>query len=283
LDVTDVETFEQNGLTLREITYASPGGGDVLATVAEAEAPATGAGVLMTHDIISLDSTTVESRETYADAIARFACAGATAMVVDAPWSREVGASHEDAFSFTDPQRDVAEQVQMVTDLRRAVDVLEDAGAERIGFDATGSGASLGVVLAGVEPRIDAFALLGGGPGPVARYISASGNGIGPAADTTPAERAEWADAMAAVAPAEFIGAATAPMLFLAGRDDQVFPPDEMQALLAGADDNAELRLYDAPRELNADAFAEHVDWLADQLGLDQARVDECFAGVDQF
>lgn len=267
LELTDVGTVEEVGREIRDVTYASPHGSEVSAYIAEPDEP-SGIGILMTPGM-------PEKRHQYRDPVARFACAGATAMVVDAPWARTDDRGGDTAMTFT-PQ-DADEQVQLVVDLRRAVDILEDAGAERIGFDAISYGASIGALLAGVEDRIDAFALLSGGPGPVDFFASEAGNALYPLTSKSPAEQRSWIEAMEPVEPEHFIGDATGPVLFVAGREDVQITPDEVEAMHEAAPASAELWWYDAGHDLNPEAFVEHLDWLADQVGLDQDRVDECF------
>lgn len=270
-EVTDVGTVEDNGQEIRDVTFPSPLGGDVPAYIAEPTDDPAGVGILMAPGI-------PEKRHSYTDPISRFACAGATAMVVDAVWARDDSRTGDTAFTFT-PQ-DVDEQIQTVVDLRRAVDVLEYMGAERIGFDAISYGAGLGAILAGVEDRVDAFALLSGGTGPVHRFVSEQGNAVYPLTSKSPAEQQAWIDAMQPIEPEQFIGAGSAPILFVAGREDAINTSDEIEMMHEAAGDRAEVRWYDADHDLNATAFMEHLDWLAGQIGLDQDRLAACFAGA---
>ena len=266
VDVTDVGTVEEQGREIRDVTYPSPHGGEVTAYIAEPDEPSD-VGILMTPGI-------PEKRHQYLDPISRFACAGATAMVVDAPWARDPDRVGRE-LTFT--PKDAEEQVQLVVDLRRAVDILTDMGAEQIGFDAISYGAGVGALLAGVEDRIDAYALLSGGVGPIRRFISEDGNALYPLTSKSPQQRQTWVDAMEPVEPEHFVGDATSPILFVAGREDTIVTPDEIELIHEAARGTAELRWYDAGHELSPEAFTEHLDWLAEQVGLDQDRVDECF------
>jgi len=266
VDVTDVGTVEEQEREIRDVTYPSPHGGEVTAYIAEPDEPSD-VGILMTPGI-------PEKRHQYLDPISRFACAGATAMVVDAPWARDPDRVGQE-LTFT--PKDAEEQVQLVVDLRRGVDILQDMGEEQIGFDAISYGAGIGALLAGVEDRIDAFALLSGGMGPVDRFVSKDGNAVYPLTSKSPAEQRTWVEAMEPIEPEHFIGDATAPILFVAGREDTIAEPHEVEAMHEAAPDTAELWWYDAGHELSPEAFTEHLDWLAEQVGLDQDRVDECF------
>jgi dienelactone hydrolase len=268
VEVVDVGTVEELGSEVRDVTYASPMGGDVPAYIAEPTEDPTDVGILMLHGI-------PEKRHAYLDPIARFACAGATAMVIDAPMNRDPDRPPYDPITFTEVDRD--EQIQLIVDLRRAVDVLTQAGVERIGYDAVSYGAAIGAQLAGVEHRIDAFALLSADAG-LADHFTNGDATLFPLSTRPEAEQQAWLEAMEPLSATHFVGDATAPLLFVSGRHDEVIPTAKAEALHQAAGENAEVRWYDTGHGLNPTAFIEHLAWLADQVGLDQQRVDECFA-----
>lgn len=268
VEVTDVGTVDELGREVRDVTYASPMGGDVPAYIAEPTEDPTDVGILMLHGV-------PEKRHAYLDPIARFACAGATAMVIDAPMNRDPDRPPYEPITFTEVDRD--EQIQLIVDLRRAVDVLMQAGVERIGYDAISYGAAIGAQLAGVEHRIDAFALLAADAG-LADHFTNDGATLFPLSSRPEAEQQAWLEAMEPLSAIHFVGDATAPLLFVSGRNDEVIPSEKAEALHEAAGENAEVRWYDTGHELNPTAFIEHLAWLADQVGLDQQRVDECFA-----
>ena len=271
LDLTDVGTVEEGGREIRDVTYASPRGGEVPAYIAEPTEDPAGVGIIMTPGV-------PEKRHAYLDPISRFACSGATAIVVEAPWARGEGRVYDEAFRFTPEDRD--EQIQLVVDQRRAVDVLQTLGAEQIGYTAISYGAGIGAILAGVEDRIDAFALLSGGPGPVVRFISERGHPLYPLATYPQEQREEWVEAMEPIEPIHFVENATAPLLFVVGRDDEIFSRSDLEPIHEAAGDNAEVRWYDAGHDLNPQAFLEHLEWLAGHLGLEWDRVESCFEGA---
>lgn len=270
VEVTDVGVVEDLDREIRDITYPSPKGGDVPAYIAEPDEPSD-VGVLMIPGM-------PEKRHPYTDPLARFACAGATAMVIDAPWARDPERTMDDALTFETKDRD--EQIQLIVDARRAIDVLEQAGADTIGFDAISYGAVMGAQLAGVDDRIDAYGLMSADSGMVDHFNTPEGDPLFPLSSLPRTEQQKWIEAMTPIEPVNFVGDATAPMLFVNGREDIYSQSDGAKALHEAAGDNAEVRWYDAGHELNVEAFDEHLDWLADQIGLDQDRVDECFEGA---
>ena len=83
---------------------------------------------------------------------------GAIVLVLDAPFARH---DKNNPLSFT--PRDSVDQVQLIVDLQRAVDVLiarADVDAERLAFVGVSYGGAMGALFAGVERRVSAYALL---------------------------------------------------------------------------------------------------------------------------
>lgn len=269
LDLTDVGTVEELGREIRDVTYASPEGGQVPAYIAEPTEDPSDVGIIMLPGL-------PEKRHAYLDPISRFACTGATAIVIDAPWARDDSRTG-DEITFTPQDRD--EQIQLMIDLRRAVDVLEEHGVDRIGFDGMSYGAAMGALLAGIEERIDAFALLVPDGGLVAHFTH-EGRPVFPLNTMSTDEVSAWLEAMEPIEPVHFVGDATAPILIASGRDDEVIPVEDAEALHEAAGGNAEVRWYDAGHGLNPTAMIEHLEWLADKVGLDQDRLATCFEGA---
>lgn len=268
VEVTDIGTREYNGIQVRDITFDSPLGGAVPAFIAEPLSDPANVGIVMVPGM-------PEQRDAYLQPITEFACGGATAIVIDPPWTRDPERNMDSAFTFTETDWD--EQVQLVVDARRAVDLLEEMGMEAIGFDAISYGASIGAQLAAVEDRIDAFVLLAASPGVVARFTD-NGNPVSMLAmSTDDAAAREWLDLMAPLEPILFVGDATAPLLFVNGREDTIVTPEEGEAMHAAAGPDAEVRWYDSGHDLPAEAFSDQFRWIAEQLGLDPDRLAGCF------
>ncbi len=268
VEVTDIGTLEFNGIQVRDVTFDSPLGGAVPAFIAEPTSDPANVGIVMVPGM-------PETRKAYLAPITEFACGGATAIVIDPPWTRDPERTVDSAITFTATDWD--EQVQLVVDARRAVDLLEEMGMEAIGFDAISYGASIGAQLAAVEDRIDAFVLLAASPGVVARFTD-NGNPVSMLAmSTDEAAAQDWLELMAPLEPVLFVGEATAPLLFVNGREDAIVTPEEAEAMHAAAGPDAEVRWYDSGHDLPAEAFSDQFRWIAEQLGLDPDRLAGCF------
>jgi dienelactone hydrolase len=249
---------------IHEFEYDSPLGGRVTGLVAHPPEDDSDAAVLFIHGM-------PEGARDYMQPLAGFSCAGATALVINAPYVRD-GRSDE-PYTWTELDRD--EQIQAVVDLRRAVDVLETMGVERITVDGTSWGAGIGALLAGVEPRVDGYALMVGGA-LVDRFIK-DGEPTFPLDQQPDDVVAEWLELMGSVDPTHFVGDATAPILFQNGSNDTTVPPEAVEALHTAAGPDHEVRWYDSGHEPTLKMLAEHIQWQADILGLDADLVDGCF------
>lgn len=165
LDLRDDGAAERwDTIAIQRLSFASPRGGRVPALlVTPVEPGERRAAVLFQHGMGQLDKT-----ELLPDAVL-VARAGGIALLVDAPDQRP-GAER-----YADHQNDRELWEHAAVDLRRAVDVLvarTDIDAARIGFCGHSFGASEGAILAAVEPRIHAVALIA--PGDLTRAIRES-------------------------------------------------------------------------------------------------------------
>lgn len=229
--------------------------------------PALGAAVLWAHGAPS------DGKDSYPP-MAIFACAGATSIVVDAPYARPGANRSGEAFLFTSQDRD--EQVQLVIDMRRAIDLLTDLGGERFGFGGISYGSAIGGLLIGVDHRIDVAVLLLGNAGLVERFTDEAGDPIWPLTDLEPAEVAEWVAAMLPIEPGRYVGDTRADVLFMNGREDPLVPPVEAERYHAMGPEGSELYWMDDAHDIPfADMFL-HNRFIGDRIGIDPDRLDRC-------
>ncbi|WP_129669886.1 alpha/beta hydrolase family protein [Phytoactinopolyspora endophytica] len=255
------------------ISYDSAGG-EVTGLIAYPPEGDTDAGVIAMHGMPERAVDMIEP-------LAFLSCAGATAIAIDAPYARADRMTTPLLFDETD--RD--EMIQLVVDLRRAVDVLESKGVKRIAYDGVSWSVDGGGVLAGVEPRIDGYAFMVGSP-VVDRFIR-NGSPIGPLAEQSEQVINDWLDLMATVSAMEFIGTATAPIYFQNNTSDTISTPESAERLHAAAGPDHEVQWYDDSPSANGhdpslQMIADHIRWQTDLLGLDTDRVDTCLAPLEQ-
>lgn len=206
-----------------------------------------------------------------------FARKGAVVVGIDAAFARRDPA---EPMNFT--ARDVAEQIQTIVDLRRAVDVLAaraDVDADRIGFVGNSYGAAMGGILAGVEDRIAAFVLAVGDAGLVAHFADRDGGWLPPVRDLPAAQRDAWVTQMRAISGEALLPKARGERLFLQnGRDDQAVLPHVAAAFHALAPAGAEIRWYPSGHRLPPSHFADQLAFLHRRIGM-AAPTDADLAG----
>jgi len=264
------------GVTLEQITYASPVAGRVTATLAAPAAPgakASRAGVVFMH-------WGQGDRSEFAWEAALYARAGAVCLTVDAPWARP-----EPWTQFGESPRQPGltrrSYIQNTVDLRRAVDLLlarGDVDAKRIAYVGHSYGATQGGVLAGVEPRIRTFVLMGGLPSLVDTTLRGAARFdeyVALLARAVPREQWQaYRDSIGPLTPALYVGhAAPSSVLMQFGTADSWIPPGAADAFFAAASSPKAIRRYPCSHEFNDPAaLADRAEWLGREVGLGPVR-----------
>ena len=255
LDVRERGSFDSGGVIVHSITYASPKGGRVPALVLVPAGKGPFAGLILQHGMPGNGS----EMEGMGDEFARL---GAVVVLIDAPFARRSG----DPVRFDD--RDRREQIQLIVDLRRAVDLLvarDDVDSHRVGYLGVSYGGAMGGLLAGVEHRIGAYVLRVGDGGLVEHFRSADAGGSPP-----PISQARWKRWMAAMTPIEpirYVRRATSSLLFQSGRQDEIVPPADARRYQAAAPEPKEVEWYDSNHFLPPQADCDAAKWLAEEIG----------------
>jgi dienelactone hydrolase len=153
-------------------------------------------------------------------------------------------------------------EVDAVREVRRAVDYLQslpEVDDDRIGYVGWSAGARTGAIVAGVDHRIGAFDLLGGGATPAAEYLSQA-----------PAEVREIVEPLIVrTDPLRYVGhASPSALLFQNANNDSVVPRQALEALAEEGSDPKEVRWYESDHVPTEQTWAESRRWLSDQLDL---------------
>jgi dienelactone hydrolase len=262
---TRLSASELRGVTVQSITYASPKGGEVPALLVIPKGRGPFPGVIVQH---GLPSTKQDVLPVGID----LARTGAVAILIDAPFNRPQQGTIRGDLSGTPKDRD--EQIQLIIDLRRAVDLLiarPDVDADRLAYAGISYGAAMGGLLAGVEDRITAYVLTVGDGGLVNHFTGP--NDAQPPPPLSAEDWERWLQAMRPIEPINFIGqAAPAALLFQAGTKDELVPPEDARRYQQAASQPKEIRWYEAGHELNCAARKDMMAWLARHIRIDPTR-----------
>jgi dienelactone hydrolase len=189
---------------------------------------------------------------------------GAVVVALDAPFAQRGGSP----IRFT--ETDSAEQVQLVTDLQRAVDLLvarPDIDANRLGFMGFSYGAAMGALFVGIERRLKTGILVVADGGLVTHFTGP--DDAGALAGLTCAQRRRWLESMIPIEPVKYLGFAPPTSLLLqSGTTDDLVPVRDAERLHDAAREPKTIRWYNAGHGLNAEAAHDRQVWLQERLGM---------------
>jgi uncharacterized protein len=256
------KTFEAtvNGVERSSISYSSPDGGLVTGLIWEPVAR-TGLrpGIVVMHGHPSNARTMTGMAQNYAQY-------GAVVIAIDAPFARRASGP----IGMTLLPQDSFEQVQVIKDLQRAVDILRahpNVDDARIAYVGVSWGGATGALFVGIERRLKAAALVVGHPGQVSHATGPEG--FKNISALPCARRVAWIRAMAPVEPIRFVGNANVPLLLQNGRSDEFIPNYEAEELHVVAPQPKLIIWYEATHGLNQFAVVNRHQWLVEQIGLD--------------
>ena len=248
-----------NGVEVSAISFSSPGGGTVAGLLFD---PVTRSS--LRPGIVLMHGMPGNARQTAGQA-QLLANLGAAVITIDAPFARRSGPP----VRFIDADR--TEQIQLMKDLQRAVDVLRampDVDSERMAYLGVSYGGAMGALFAGIERRLAAAVLVVGDGGLVSHFTGPED--VNFMASLPCATRVDWFRAMVPIEPIRFLPHASPTALLLqSGRLDNLVPEADAQAVHAAAPASRTIRWYDAGHGLNQQALFDRLDWLHEQIGID--------------
>lgn len=266
LDVKEVGVEDKGGISVRDISYASPKGGRVTAYLVVPAGKGKFAGVIFMHGRPG-------SRNNFLDEAVSLAKAGAVSLLIDAPFSRSGESKRDFDPTVTKPKDDRNIYIQTVVDLRRGVDLLlsrADVDPKRIGFIGHSYGAHTGAVLAGVEKRINAFVIMAGNPSLNEFLRTSTISAIVETRNTLTKEQQEnYFSMLAFFDPINYIGHVAPSALFLQfGKKDSLANEEKVTLYSKAASNPKLVKTYDAGHELNEEARRDRAEWLRKQIGI---------------
>ena len=248
-----------NGVEVSAISFDSPAGGRATGLLVDPVGRSSlRPGIVLMHGMPG----NARQMAAYAQQLAG---SGAVVIAIDAPFARRSGSP----MRFTTDDR--AEQIQLIKDLQRAVDVLRarvNVDRERIAYVGISYGGAMGALFVGIERRLETAVLVVGDGGLVSH--STGPEDVSFMSSLSCATRVEWFRAMTPIEPIRFIPhASPTPLLLQNGRSDNLVPEADAEALHAAAPEPRTIRWYVAGHGLNQQASFDRHDWLHEKIGLD--------------
>lgn len=272
--ITEVGKREQDGVTIRDITYRSPakGADPVLAYIvtppASEDAPKPPfAGVLWVHWFEPRDQHS--NRDQFLDEAIILAREGVVSVLPDGFWSTTPAKwyARPGYVWKTDFEHDRDLSIRQVNEIRRGLDLLlaqEHVDKERIAFVGHDFGAMYGAVMAGFDRRVQGYVLMAG------TYSFSDWFMYG--SKLEPDEQKAYIEKMKVLDPTRWIkDAAPAKLYFQFAHSDYYIPERAAMVFFDAASEPKEIAWYDAQHDLKDienDSGRDRLNWLRAQLGL---------------
>jgi dienelactone hydrolase len=269
LDVRETGREKRDGVTIVDLSYASPRGGRVPAYVVVPKGRGPFAAVLFGHWM--MDGSPLKNRREFLEEAVALARAGAVSLLIDAPLVRP---------GFTPEQDEIRAQVQgseaarqQLIDFRRGVDLLlarRDVDARRIAYVGHSFDAHVGAILAAVEKRIGSFVLMAGNYADEDYVFNPDNPAMLKVRERVGDDKIRaylreyaWDD------PVHYVGRIAPSAVFLQfGSRDEPLPEKWARRNFDMFSEPKKIAFYDAGHALDAEARRDRVRWLAERLRL---------------
>ncbi len=254
LNINEVTSEQRGDVTVKDITFSAGPGRQVKAYLIVPKGNGPFAGILWVHWLGEEKS----NRTQFLDEAVELAPKGAVSLLVDAMWSTPKW------FGERIPEKDYDNSIRQVIDLRRALDLLlsqSNVDAKRVGFVGHDYGAMYGMLMAGVDQRVNTFvfiaatqslndwAFLGPQPKSKSAYLKQNSN-------------LELTDSLRQIGNAS--------KLFQFGKGDFYVSQADAAVLFAAAAEPKQRKMYDASHSMELKEIERDRDeWLVKQLRLD--------------
>jgi len=265
LELKVLGTEKRGEATVYDITYASPKGGVVPAyLVVPAKGKGPFAAVVWGHWYWS--NSEMRNRKQFLDEAIALAPAGVVSLLTDGPIARPGYVADNDPLG----EKRNEQKVQQVVDMRRGVDLLlarKDVDPKRIAFVGHSYNASIGATLSGVDHRFKAFVLMAGS---ISDEVNIRTGGYEQFRQQVGAEKFDaYMASHRYLDEGRFVShAAPATVLLQYATQEPFLTPERAREYEKIVSEPKQLKLYDAPHALNAEARRDRIAFLTEQLKL---------------
>jgi hypothetical protein len=269
LDVREVRKERRAGVTIIDLTYASPLGGRVPAYLVVPDGEKPVAAILFGHWM--MPGSPFMNRQEFLEEAVVLGRSGAVSLLIDAPLVRPGFVREKEEMRAAVQSSEVSRQ--QIIDFRRGIDLLTSRYKIRgnaIAYVGHSYDAHVGGILVGVEKRITSFVLMAGGFADE-EYVFDPDNAemrkmrerTGDDVIRDYFQKYAWDD------PINFIGHSAPAAVFLQfGREDKQITEKMARRYLELFAQPKKLRFYDAGHALNHVARRERAAWLRERLSL---------------
>jgi dienelactone hydrolase len=264
LDIQETSVEHRGGVSIHDISYASPKGGRVPAYLVVPSDKGPFAAVLWGHWY--WPNSEFFNRKEFLNEALVLAQAGVVSLLPTGPGARP---GHvQDRTPLNDQQ--IMDRIQDIVDLRRGADLLlarKDVNPQRLAYVGHSYHATAGGFLSGIDKRFKAFVLMAG---ELSDEVDAKSEEykqyrekIGPEKFDAFVAQYAWLD------PGKFVSYAAPATIFLqyATKEDFLTPAraHEYEAVVS---EPKKFKLYEAPHALNPEARRDRIAFLTEQLKL---------------
>ncbi len=268
LDVREAGVRNRGGVTVHDVSYASPKGGRVPAYLVVPDGKGPCAGVIWGHWY--WENSPARSRSEFLDEAVAIATSGVVSLMIDGPVARPGHVADRTPLN----EQQITDRLQSILDMRRAADLLlarKDVDPARLGYVGHSYNASTGGYLAGVDKRFKAFVLMAGSLSDKLDLQSKEYQDyrLKVGADKWDAFIAKyaWLD------PGNFLPHAAPAAIFLQYATQEDFlTPARARQYFALVSEPKQMKVYETNHALNAEARRDRIEFLRQQLHL--GRID---------
>ena len=269
LNIQEESRTERDGATVIELSYDSPRGGRVPATLVSSPGKGPFAGILFGHWM--MPRSEFRNRKEFLEEALLLARSGAVSLLTDAPMVRPGFVPEKEGLKGEIQNAEASRQ--QVVDFRRAVDLLIARGnvdPARLAFVGHSYNAHTGGILCGVEKRIGSFVLMAGVFADEEYIFDSKTPAIIEFRQRSGEEQLRnFFRQYAFDDPVYFIGHSAPAAVFLQfGRDDTPIPEARARGYFDRFAEPKKIGFYKAGHALNGEARKDRVQWLAERLKL---------------
>ena len=258
LDLKESGVEQRGDVAIHDISFASPKGGRVPAYLVVPKGNGPFAAVIWGHWY--WENSAVRNRREFLDEAVAFAHAGVVSLLTDGPIARPGHVENQTPLN----EQQVTDLIQQIVDMRRAADLLlarQDVDPRRLAYVGHSYNASVGGFLSGIDKRFAAFVLMAGGLSDEldlkTKEVQEYRLKIGAEKFDAFVAKYGWID------PGKFVSHAAPAVVFLQyGSQERFLNPERARAYFSIVSEPKQLKEYDAPHALNAEARRDRIMFL---------------------